>query len=115
MPEPYSLVRRAWIPVALEDGRRAFVRPCEITPKQDQARIVRVDTGRPDCDISLTEFLIGVLAVTLGPTDRRQWAGRYRDPPGHEELDVALRRLEPAMVLDGDGPRFFQDLENLEG
>jgi CRISPR system Cascade subunit CasA len=115
MPEPYSLVRRAWVPVALEDERRVFVRPCDITSLYEGESIVRIDTGRPDCDISLTELLVGLLAAALGPKDRRQWVARYREPPTCEELNAAFRPLEPAMVLDGEGPRFFQDLEALDG
>jgi CRISPR system Cascade subunit CasA len=115
MPEPYSLLRRAWLPVALEDGQRAFVRPCDIASPCNSQPIVRVDTGRPDCDISLTELLIGLLAVALGPKDRRQWAARYRKPPTCEELEAALRPLAAAMILDGEGARFFQDLEALNG
>ena len=36
----------------------------------DGQPIVRVATGRPDCDISLTEFLIGLLAGSVGPKGR---------------------------------------------
>ncbi|HEX5958665.1 MAG TPA: type I-E CRISPR-associated protein Cse1/CasA, partial [Hyphomicrobiaceae bacterium] len=77
--------------------------------------IVRIDSGRPDCDISLTELLIGLLAVAFGPKDRRQWAARYRNPPTSQELEAAFRPLEPALMLDGDGARFFQDREALAG
>jgi CRISPR system Cascade subunit CasA len=115
MPEHYSLVRRAWLPVALQDGTRAFVRPCDMASACNGQSIVRVNTGRPDGDISLTEFLIGLVAVALGPKDRRQWAMRYQDPPTCKELELALRPLEPALVLDGEGARFFQDLEALDG
>jgi CRISPR system Cascade subunit CasA len=113
--EPYSLVRRAWLPVALQDGSRAFVRPSDITSTCNGQPIIRVDTGRPDCDISLAELLIGLVAVALGPKDRRQWAARYPKPPPLAELEAALRPLEAAMILDGDGARFFQDFEALDG
>jgi CRISPR system Cascade subunit CasA len=115
MPEPYSLVRRAWLPVALQDGSRAFVRPCDIVSPCNGQPVVRVDTGRPDCDVSLTELLIGLLAVALGPKDRRQWARRYENPPSCQLLEGALSPLEPALLLDGQGARFFQDLEPLNG
>jgi CRISPR system Cascade subunit CasA len=115
MPEPYSLARQAWLPVALRDGRRVFVRPCDVASKIDGQPIVRVDTGRPDCDGDATELLIGLLAVALGPKDRRDWAKRYTSPPTAQEIDRALRALEVALILDGDGPRFFQDREQLEG
>jgi CRISPR system Cascade subunit CasA len=114
MPESYSLVRRAWLPVALSDGRREFVRPCDITSRIDGQDIVRLATGRPDCDISLTEFLIGLLAVAMGPTSHRDWGARYTTPPTGAELEAAFTPLEVAMMLDGDGPRFFQDREAFE-
>jgi len=115
MPEPYSLARRAWIPVALSNGQRAFVRPCDISEPHDGHTILRIATGRADCDISLTEFLIGLLAVTMAPPGPIAWKKRYRTPPTRAELSAAFAPLEPALRLDGDGPRFFQDLEPLEG
>lgn len=115
MPEHFSLVRQAWIPVALADGRRVFVRPCDISEPYEGQAILRVATGRPDRDVSLTEFLIGLLAVTIGPVGQRDWLAQYRNPPSRKDLAAALGQLEPAMILDGDGPRFFQDLERLEG
>ena len=115
MPEPFALVQQAWIPVALADGQRAFVRPCDISQPFNGHSIVRIATGRPDCDISLTEFLIGLLAVTIGPKDRREWVVRYRTPPSSAELEAAFATFAAALHLDGDGPRFFQDLETLEG
>ena len=114
MPEPYSLVRHAWLPVVLENGRRVFVRPYEISEPFEGSPIIRVATGRPDCDISTTEMLIGLLSVALGPKDRRAWAERWRKPPATSELEAAFRPFEPAMLLDGDGPRFFQDIEPFE-
>jgi CRISPR system Cascade subunit CasA len=115
MPEPYSLAGRAWIPVALSNGQRAFIRPCEISETYEGHTILRIATGRADCDISLTEFLIGLLAVTMAPPGPIAWKKRYRTPPTRDELSAAFARLEPALRLDGDGPRFFQDRDPLEG
>lgn len=118
MPERYSLVRRAWLPVALDDGRREFVRLCDISQPYGGPggpAILHVATGKPDCDISLTEFLIGLLAVALGPKDSQDWAKRYSAPPTAAELEAAFAAFEPALFLDGEGARFFQDLDELEG
>ncbi|MEQ1695269.1 MAG: type I-E CRISPR-associated protein Cse1/CasA [Hyphomicrobiaceae bacterium] len=115
MPEHFSLVARAWLPVALSDGRREFVRLRDITSTVDGQDIIRLATGRPDCDISLTEFLIGLLAISIGPQNDGEWGQRYANPPSTDELDAALKAFEPALILDGDGPRFFQDREALEG
>lgn len=116
MPQSrYNLLQVAWIPVALADGRRVFVRPCDISESYEGQTILRIATGRPDCDIALTEFLIGMLAVTLAPERIKDWLKRYRSPPSRAELEAAFAMLEPAMNLDGEGPRFFQDLEPLDG
>ena len=112
--EPYNLLRERWIPVALDNGQRAFVRPCDISELHEGHTILRIATGRPDCDISLTEFLIGLLAVTMGPEDDRDWLKRYRNPPTRQELEIGFAPASHAMNLDGAGARFFQDLEELD-
>lgn len=119
MPERYSLLGRAWIPVALADGQRVFVRPCDISQPYDTndgpKDILRIATGRPDCDVALMEFLIGLLAITMDGTGVGDWPIRYRTPPTREELEALLAPLQPAMYLDGNGARFFQDREDLDG
>lgn len=115
MTNEFNLLRERWIPVALENGRRVLIRPCEISEPFDGQNILRIASGRPDCDISLTEFLIGLLAVTMAPQELRAWPKLYRTPPSREELETAFLPLGVAMNLDGEGPRFFQDLEQLEG
>ena len=114
MAEPFSLLRRAWLPVALDDGRREFVRPYDLVI-MDGRTVQRIATGRPDCDVSLTEFLIGLLAVACPPASVRDWLKRFDAPPAAEALLAALTPFENALVLDGEGPRFFQDREKLEG
>jgi CRISPR system Cascade subunit CasA len=95
------------------------VQPCDISepyPTTEGPKdIVRIATDRPDCDVALMEFLIGLLAVTMDGTNVGEWPKRYRTPPSCTELEALFTPLEPAMFLDGDGPRFFQDLEDLQG
>jgi CRISPR system Cascade subunit CasA len=64
---------------------------------------------------SLAELLIGLLTVSLSPADEDEWAKRYHTPPAVEDLEAILAPFANALVLDGDGPRFFQDLDALEG
>jgi CRISPR system Cascade subunit CasA len=111
MAEPYSLAVEAWLPVATNDGKRSFI------PIRDigRADVLRIDTGRADCDISLTEFLIGLLAVTMGPSGTREWVKRYKTPPSPVEIDAAIKPFAHALLLDGPGPRFFQDYDPLAG
>jgi CRISPR system Cascade subunit CasA len=114
MAESYSLCQRSWLPLALRDGRRVQARLKDIASTIDGQDVVRIDTGRPDCDISLTELLIGLLAITMGPEDTDQWLLHFHHPPTAEELASRLAPIERALTLDGPGPRFFQDLEELQ-
>ena len=111
MSEPFSLAGRAWIPVASAKGRRELVRLRDIASPD----WVRLATGRPDCDTALAEFLIGLLAVTLGTETLRDWHRLYTSPTDAAVLDNAFATIAHALVLDGDGPRFFQDVEVLIG
>jgi CRISPR system Cascade subunit CasA len=111
MTEPYSLAVEPWLPVATKDGKRIFI-PIRDIGRED---LLRIDTGRADCDISLTEFLIGLLAISMGPSGVRDWVKRYNPPPSPDEIDAAIRSFAHALLLDGDGPRFFQDYEAIEG
>ncbi|WP_088343359.1 MULTISPECIES: type I-E CRISPR-associated protein Cse1/CasA [Rhodomicrobium] len=115
MSEPYSLLRRAWLPVALADGRRAFIRPSDISSEIDGKRIIRIASGRPDCDVCLTEFLIGLLAVALPPADAADWHRRYREPPRNAELQASFAAFSNALELDREGQQFFQESEALAG
>ncbi len=110
MTKPYSLAAEPWLPVATKNGKRIFI------PIRDISRpdLLRIDTGRADCDISLTEFLIGLLAISMGPSGVRDWVKRYDTPPSPDEIDEAIKPFADALALDGDGPRFFQDLDPLE-
>jgi len=110
MTEPYSLAAEPWLPVATVEGEREFIRLRDI----GRTDLLRIDTGRADCDISVTEFLIGLIAISMGPTDNYDWPDRFETPPTPDEIDAAIAPFAHALVLDGDGPRFFQDFENLE-
>lgn len=115
MPEPFSLAGHAWLPVALSSGRRVLVRPCDIGQPHEGEPILRIATGRADCDISLSELLIGLLTVAMSPRDEDEWGERYRNPPAASAIDAAFAPYASALVLDGDGPRFFQDRDELDG
>jgi len=114
MPEPFSLAGHAWLPVALASGRRVLVRPCDIGQPYEGEPIIRIATGRADCDISLAELLIGLLTVAMSPRDEDEWAERFRKPPSASDIETALAPYAGALMLDGDGPRFFQDIEQFE-
>lgn len=111
MSQPYSLLHEAWLPVATSSGVRTQVRLCDIS----RPDLVSVATGRPDCDISLTELLIGLLAVACAPEDAGAWRDGFFQIPSAAQLQAQFAPLADALALDGEGPRFFQDREELQG
>ncbi|BBK36766.1 type I-E CRISPR-associated protein Cse1/CasA [Allostella sp. ATCC 35155] len=103
-----------WLPAILADGSRRWVRPAEVAAEVDRNPVVDFAWGRADFDAATREFLIGLLATACG--ERMQddaWAEWYERPPAPDVLDAAFAPLAEAFRLDGDGPRFGQDREEL--
>ena len=73
--------------------------------------MLRPDWPRPDLNLACLELLIGLTYLALPP---RGADDRNRLPLA-SVVDEAMARLEPAFNLLGDGPRFLQDLDPLEG
>ncbi len=108
----YNLITEKWIPVAPRDGGEArWIRPAEIA----EAGNVEFAWGRADLTIASYELLIGLLSVVYPPASDDQWRERLRKPPAVKDFEDALAPLIPWFNLDGDGPRFMQDLEDFEG
>jgi CRISPR system Cascade subunit CasA len=72
--------------------------------------IVAVSSPRPDFDGAVTEFLIGLLTVAFMVENETEWEALWEKPPSEVELQAKLDALPGAFDLDGDGPRFMQDL-----
>ena len=110
---PYSLLREPWLPVRRASGP-AWIRPAQLTESLAFDPVLALDWPRPDFRIAGLEFLIGLLATACPPSDRRDWTQRWRTPPTPEELDAAFTPLAHAFDLDGPGPRFMQDFEDIQ-
>lgn len=74
-----------------------------------------IDWPRADFRVATLEFLIGLLATACPPGSLREWRAWWRAPPSPEALAATFAPLAHAFELDGDGPRFMQDLEDLPG
>lgn len=111
MSSNMSLLDEAWLPVRCRDGSRRLIRPAEIA---DRA-IIALDWPRPDLDAGCREFLIGLLSTACHArvSDDELWCEWWETPPAPAQLDAALAPFADAFVLDGEGPRFMQDLEDL--
>ncbi len=108
----FNLLREPWLPVVRADGTRASIRLRDIAAPE----FCRIDAGRGDCDMALTELLIGLLAVALDPRlTKQKWLKHWQTPPTATELGAAFELFAKAFDFDGAGPRFFQDIEDLKG
>ncbi|MGX7703224.1 type I-E CRISPR-associated protein Cse1/CasA [Methylobacterium sp. Gmos1] len=116
MVPPFSLLTEAWIPVLRADGTPDLIRPAAITDDIDGNPVVAPAWGRADFDAATREFWIGLLAAACGArADEDAWPAWFEAPPTPADLDAAFAPLARAFVLDGDGPRFGQDLEEIAG
>ncbi|MBS2027355.1 MAG: type I-E CRISPR-associated protein Cse1/CasA [Deltaproteobacteria bacterium] len=104
----YNLLRERWIPVRCQSGATDWIAPHQIAERDDPP--VAIASPRPDFDGALIQFLIGLMQTTAAPKDKRAWERRYEQPHSPEELREQFATVELAFNLDGDGPRFMQDL-----
>ncbi|MCK9530044.1 MAG: type I-E CRISPR-associated protein Cse1/CasA [Gammaproteobacteria bacterium] len=100
-----------WLPVRRKHGARELILPWQITDRIDDDPIVALDLPRPDFNGSLVQFLIGLLQTAWTPEDEADWGEAYERPPIPAVLRDACLRYRDAFNVDGDGPRFLQDLE----
>ncbi len=104
-----NLLRDPWLPVVMHDGSRRTIAPWQIVDPD----IAALDWPRMDFNIACLELLIGLILLADPPEDDEAW--RARRVPDPNRLRERLARFEPAFNLLGDGPRFLQDLEPLQG
>ena len=82
--------------------------------------IVALDWPRPDFNLACHEFLIGLLATFCPPEEDETdepgaWLDWWAHPPTPAKLAACFAPGAAAFILDGDGPRFMQDREELVG
>ena len=108
-----NLIHDRWIPVDRQSGPDQRIAPWEITDTEDP--ILRLAAPRPDFNGALLQFLIGLLQTACAPADQDQWADWLEHPPSPETLRGQIAPYAHAFELDGDGPRFMQDFDSLDG
>jgi CRISPR system Cascade subunit CasA len=106
-----NLLTDRWIPIRDSRNQARLIAPHELTADIGSNPILRLDAPRPDFNGALAQFLIG-LVQTAWVLAGRRW-NRERmllQPPSPDELAQAFAPFTHAFELDGDGPRFMQDL-----
>ncbi|MGH7117617.1 MAG: type I-E CRISPR-associated protein Cse1/CasA [Acetobacteraceae bacterium] len=110
-----NLLEDIWLPVRRSSGATLAVRPSDLTVGLGEDPIIALAWPRPDFRLAGLEFLIGLLATACPPEDEEAWLEGWHHPPSPETLAAAFAPFARAFELDGPGPRFLQDLEDLPG
>ena len=111
-----NLITDPWIPARRADGRPDYIRPTEITSEIGTNPVVAIEWPRPDFRVASIEFLIGLIASACPPEDDEDaWVERWENPPSVDWLAEAFISVAQAFNLDGPGPRFLQDFDELSG
>ena len=106
---PLNLISDPWIPVRDRNDERRMIAPWQMADDQ----LLRPDWPRPDLNLGCLELLIGLVFLADPPENVEDWEDRQM--PGPDRLRERLAPYTPAFELTGEGPRFLQDFEPLEG
>jgi CRISPR system Cascade subunit CasA len=109
-----NLITDPWLPVRRLHSGRCTIRPAQLTANISGDPVIAVDWPRPDFRIATLELLVGVLATACPPRDNDSWLEWWDKPPDLAALDAAFAPIAHAFELDGNGPRFLQDPDNLD-
>jgi CRISPR system Cascade subunit CasA len=107
----FNLLHEKWIPVRRKTGEPEFIAPQGIVIDHTSNPVLSLEAPRPDFNGALYQFLIGLVQTAYPPADEREWQKKFRTAPSPEALASAFDRYDGAFNLDGDGPRFMQDLD----
>ncbi|OAZ98749.1 type I-E CRISPR-associated protein Cse1/CasA [Halomonas sp. G11] len=105
-----NLLDDPWLPFLLKDGE-VENRPPSAVADSD---VINLALPRADFQGAAYQFLIGLLQTALSPKTHDDWLDWLMVPPSVEALEKAFVPFSSAFELDGDGPRFMQDLDPLE-
>ncbi|RTR06584.1 type I-E CRISPR-associated protein Cse1/CasA [Halomonas nitroreducens] len=105
-----NLLKSPWLPFRTWEGAIVYRPPTAVADPE----IVDLVLPRADFQGAAYQFLIGLLQTALPPQDHVDWLVRFIEPPSVNELGAAFAPFGAAFELDGDGPRFMQDLDPLD-
>ena len=107
----FNILTTAWIPVVDSNSKRHVVRLSDLCSSD----YVDIAWNRADFRIATYELLIGLLTIMAAPRETRSWHRLFETPPSSQDLESWARPFIDCFNLDGDGPRFLQDIEPLDG
>lgn len=110
----YDLRYEHWLPLRRRSGTVEWGTIASIVSRLHDDPVMAVASPRADFDAATTEFLIGVVTAAMAPTDLESWIDGWQAAPSEAKLQQRLDTLPGAFDLDGEGPRFMQDLSEAE-
>lgn len=105
-----NLLNDPWLPFRNREGAIVYRPPTAVADPE----VVDLALPRADFQGAAYQFLIGLLQTALPPQDHGDWLDRFIEPLGFDELETAFAPFAAAFTLDGEGPRFMQDLDPLD-
>lgn len=108
-----SILLDKWMQVIRKNGDSDVIAPFEITSNYEENPVVDFDWNLPEIRMSNIELLIGILTNMCPPSDNLDWWQKYKKPIATEDLLSAFLPYKDNFLLDGDGVRFMQTLEDL--
>lgn len=105
-----NLLTACWLPFRTRDGAIDYRPPTAVADPE----IVDLALPRADFQGAGYQFLVGLLQTALPPQDDGDWLDHFIEPPCVDELETVFSPFATAFELDGDGPRFMQDLDPLD-
>jgi len=104
-----NVLRDAWLPFLKRSGATEYL-PVSSISSED---IVDLALPRADFQGAAYQFLIGLLQTTTSPATMDEWVSRYESAPTACQLDEAMRPFAVAFEMEGAGPCFMQDFDDL--
>ncbi|MFP2769932.1 type I-E CRISPR-associated protein Cse1/CasA [Oceanisphaera sp. KMM 10153] len=106
-----NLITDPWLSYRFRDGSERRL-PLSAIADPD---VVDFALPRADFHGAAYQFAIGLLQTVMAPEDKYQWHDCYQSAPDEKTLAASLSLVKHAFELDGDGPRFMQDWDPLDG
>ena len=100
-----NLITSVWLQGVSSKGDHAAISPLDITGDW-----IDISAPRSDFRGSIYQLLIGLLQLSMSPSDEEAWKKLYQEPPSRDDLAKAFSPYQNAFELEADGPAFMQDL-----
>ena len=116
----FNLLNDPFLPVIMRSGAQKWLTFPDLVVGAESNSFdvdypVEFNWPRPDFNMASFEFCVGVLSLVCDIRDEDDWRSFWTRPPDRDTLAEKLAPLAHAFCLNGEGPRFLQDYESLQG